>query len=293
MGETERDEHGEYDVDAGSPHPIDPDDVQYDPCNAVLRHTWDRYGERRYCSGMAVSNFTKHGAETDYEYDGYCKHHQMRGSNMERHEDQLTTGAYTKSHEHLFQHLPPHKQLIANDLYRSLLGESTYDFDTEAHELRIDVADNDFAGPETDTVVLDHPIPTQKEVRAKALWHAALDFMKIESIGDEQFRVAAQEDHDGRELAIGERTTFVATDDDFKEVVEEHHLNLPLSRIQKDYKEHMKFGGVPYDGNEEAVGEMSTHDWVAVVEADEEEMQPESKRSESSPLTDIEVPDDD
>lgn len=291
MGEIKQDEHGEYDEDAGSPHPVDPDEVNYEPCNAVLRHTWSRYGERRYCSGMAVSNFEKH-AETSYEHPQFCKHHQSRAELMKRHEDAFKTGAHAKSHEHIFQHMPPHKQIIANDLYKSLVAESTYDFEMEEVELEIDVSRHDFAGPEVDVLVLDHKVPTEHQMRAKALWFASLDFMTVQSIKEEQFRVSAEEDYEGRSLAVGERTTLISGENGPVEITDEHHLNLPLSRVQKDYERHLQFGGVEVE-SEASGGDMSVRDFVLEVEPDEEEMQPESKSSDSSPLTEIEAPDED
>lgn len=287
---TKSDEHGEYHPDAGSPHPVSEEDVDYVPCNAVLRYTFDRYGERRYCTAMAIENFTKHGVDTDYEHPDFCKNHQSRAALMKQHEENFKTGAHAKSHEHIFQHMPPHKQLLANDLYKSLLDESTYAFDAEEVELEIDVADNDFA-PDADVLVLDHPVPTEHKVRGKALWFAAVDFVTMQAIKEEQFRVAAEETVEGRKLVVGETRSVVATDDDFTEVADEHHLNIHLSRITKDYKEHMKFGGVTYDADDEG-GDMQTREWVAVVEPDEESPAPETASSDVSPMDDIEIPDD-
>lgn len=292
MGDVKKDEHGTYDVDAGSPYPLDEEEAGYIPCNAVLRHTWDRYGERRYCTSLAVENFEQHGTDTKYDHPDFCRHHQDRAALMKQHEKNFKTGAHAKSHEHTFQHMPPHKQLLANDLYKSLLDESEYrdEWESETVELEIDVSDSDFA-PDADTLVLEHPIPTEREVRAKALWHASLDFVTMESIREEQFRVAAEEEVDGRSLAVGETKTYVASDDEIREVADEHHLNLPLSRIQKDYERHLRFGGVEIEG-EGGSGDMSARDWVMVVEPDEPEVQPEAQKDDTSPLSGLEIPDD-
>lgn len=282
------DEYGEYDEDAGSKHPVDPDEVAYEPCNAVLKHTWSRYGERRYCSGMAVGNF---GDAANYEHEQFCKHHQQRAALMKRHAEQMTTGAQAKSHEHLFQHLEPHKQVLANDLYASLLDESTYSFETETVELEIDVSDDDFAG-DADTLVLDHPVPSERKMRGKALWHASLDFLTMESIRQEQFRVAAEESFEGRDIAVGERVGVVGVSETGPvRDVEEHHLNLPLSRITKNYKDHMTFGGVEYDTDDQQ-SSMGSRDWVAVVEP-EPSPTPEADTGVSSPLSDVEPPEGD
>jgi len=285
------DKHGQYQTDAGNPYPLTEDEAGYVPCNAVLKFTFERYGERRYCSALALENFHKHDVDTDYEHPEFCKHHQSRHDIMKSHADKHKTGAHAKSHKHKFQYMPPHKQVMANDLYASLLNESTYEFETDVVDMTIDVEDSDFAGEHIDEIALKHQVPTEHEIRGKALWHAALDFVTMESIREEQFRVAAQEEHKGRSLAIGETTTVVTVTDDGREIrdTDEHHLNLPLSRLQKDYKNHMKFGGVSYDvdGDEEA---MSTREWVAVVEPDEPEMAPEADTGTSSPLDDVDVP---
>lgn len=288
MGKTQSDDHGEYDPDAGSPHPVDSDDVPYEPCNAVLKYTFQRYGERRYCTGMAVSNF---GEAANYDEPQFCKHHQARAALMKQQADSYKTGAYAKSHQHQFQHMPPHKKVIANDLYQSLLKESSYDFEVEDTELEIDVSETDFAGPEVDALVLSHPIPTEHQQRGKALWFAALDFIVMEEIREEQFRVAATEtDREGQPLTPGEKMFEKETESGHViEVKDEHHLNLAHSRIQKDYKEHLKFGGVQIDGETDSAN-MGEREWVAVVEP---EPAPEADSGEEPAVASIEMPDDD
>lgn len=282
------DEYGEYDSDAGSPHPVTEGEMGYIPCNAVLKHTWSRYGERRYCKAMAMKNFVDDGSR-------FCKQHKAREHLMKQHAEDLKTGAYAKSHKHTFQYLPPHKQIMANDLYESLLEESTYDYETETKEIEIDISDKDFGGDEVDTLVISHKVPVgTHRVRAKALWFAALDFVSMESIREEQFRVAAEESHDGRKLTVGEREKVVSVTDYGLEVrdVDEHHLNLPLSRLQKDYERHMKFGGVEYDV-EGSDGDMTTREWVVSIEPEEPEIQPEAQPHDSPEITEIEIPEKD
>lgn len=293
---VKEDEHGTYETDAGSPHPIDPDDVSYVPCNAVLRHTWDRYGERRYCSGMAVETFESNDTETSYEHPEFCKHHQSRAELMKQRAENFKTGAHAKSHEHVFQMLDVHEQILANDLYKSLLDESVYseEWEEEPVDLEVDAEDDDFA-PDADTIVLEHPVPTNHQIRAKALWHAALDFVTMESIRQEQFRVAAEESYEGRDLSIGERVEVVSVTDDGNVIEDtaEHHLNLPLSRLQKDYERHMEFGGVEYEGGTDESADMGARDWIIEVSPDEPQVQPEAQPSDQSPMAELDVPDPD
>lgn len=282
-----RDEHGEYDPDAGSPHPVEEDEVGYQPCNAVLKFTFERYGERRYCTAMAIQNFADGGNDGGYKNYDRCKHHQVRDELMKQAAEQFKTGAHAKSHQHIFQKMPTHKQIIANDLYKSLVDESEYDFDMETVEIDIDVSDEDFA-PDADTLVLHHPVPDDKAMRAKALWFAALDFITMESIREEQFRVALEESFEGRDLAVGERTKVVTVTEDGRTIedVDEHHLNLPLSRIQSDYEKHLTFGGVDTDDDDEVT---TQREWVPVYEPDPA---PEADAGPSSPLTSVR-PDED
>lgn len=280
--ETETDEYGEYPVDAGSPHPVDPD--HYIACNATLRHTWSRYGERRYCTAMAVENFKPD------EGSQFCRQHKGREHIMKVHEDNFKTGATVKNHDRIFKLMEPSKKIAANDLYKSLLTASTYDFDTEEAQLESDISDDEFGGEDADTLVLDHPVPTKHEIRCKALWFVALDFMVMENIREQQFKTAVE---DG--VAVGERMSTVAVTDDGREIedVDEHHLNLALSRIQKDYEEHLEFGGVPIEGGSDDGG-MTEREWVIEVHNDEKEAISDTydAKNDTSPLNEIEPPEE-
>lgn len=283
---TEHDEHGEYETDAGSPHPVEAEDVGYEPCNAVLKYTFERYGERRYCTAMAEENFKEDGSQ-------FCKHHKSREALMKQQAEAFKHGAYAKSHKHKFQHLPPHKQIMANELYKDLMSESRYEFESDEVEINIDVSDADFA-PDADTLVMSHPLPTEHEMRGKALWFAALDFVTMESIREEQFRVAAEETGpDGEPLAVGERTTVVTVTEQGREITDkdEHHLNLPLSRLQKDYERHLKFGGVDTDPEGESAVSIDSRDWV--VELSEiDEPAPEADKSDGTKTASDITPDE-
>lgn len=282
------DEHGQYKASAGSTHPVTEEEMGYVPCNAVLKFTFERYGERRYCTAMAMRNFVDGGSQ-------FCNNHKGRENLMKLHEERFQTGAHSKSHQHQFQYLDTHKKVMANDLYRSLLSESTYDFEEEIVEMEIDARGADFGPDDLEVIVLDHPVPTEHKIRGKALWHAAMEFMTMESIREEQFRVAAEETHEGRELAVGERETIVTVTESGREVkdVDEHHLNLPMSRIAKHYDRHLRFGGVTIESDDDDI-DMSAREWTLHVAPEEEDIAPEAdNESDNPPVTDIEVPDPD
>lgn len=288
-----QDEHGEFKLDAGSPEPVDPDDYNYDPCGAVLRHSYSRFGEARYCEGMAVSNFSKHH-DIDREYDQFCKHHQTRGAIMEHTRDEKAKHlAFASSFETLFEYLDPPKKVLAVEMFASLLDESKWDFDPEFVVKEIDTSKSELF-EDTDSVHIDFPVPTERPARAKSLYFAALNYVQMENIMEEQFRVAANETGpDGKPLAMGERSTVVTVteDGDVIEDKEEHHLNLPLSRIQKDYERHLKVGGVEVGGDETEVSDAEAREWVLTVESGQDDPAPEAT-SDDNPMTDLDIPDE-
>lgn len=275
------DEHGEFSLTTGSPHPVTADELQYEPCNCVLKFTFKRYGERRYCTGMAGSNF---GLDFDT-----CKHHKCRRHKdfMKSQAEKFVHGAFAQSHESLYQFMAPHKRLIANELYKSLLSQSKFEFNEELIDLEVNVSDTSFGG-ENDTLVMKHPIPNDHKIQCKALWFAALDFISMESMREEQFREAAESENVD---AVGERWTVVAAGEDGPVYdKDEHHLNLPLSRLQKDYRRHLEFGGVLTEEDDTMMGG-GQREYVLEVVPDETDVAPEAKRTESSPVMDI-APDD-
>lgn len=257
-----RDEHGQFQLQAGSredPNEHPEDYEHYEPCGAVLKYTYDRYGERRYCTGMAVSNFA---ADKSYEYPGYCKRHQGQGYMKDQRHKQAKHLAFVESYDNMFQYFDAHEQVLAAETFKSLLEESKYDYETETHTLSCDATDTDLFDGDEFTIEL--PIPTSKKARAKSLWYASLDYVRMDNILEEQFRVAAEETGpDGKALTVGERSTIVTVTDEGREVEErdEHHLNLPLSRIQKDYERHLEVGGVDSDASED-VGEDEARTWI-------------------------------
>jgi len=276
------DGHGEFRLRTGSKTPVTEEEVGYRPCNCVVKFTFERYGERRYCTGYAAGKT--------------CKHHRHRVSEglMKQRAKNFKTGANAKSHKAVFTYLPTHKKIVANDLYKSLLGESSYDFETTIEELEIKAGDADFVPDEVDTLVLEHPVPNDKEIRAKALWYAALDFIKMESIAEEQFRTAFEQQNDPDvqtdRIAIGERWQVVGSGESGPVYdKDEHHLNLPLSRIQKDYDRNLTFGGVDVEDATEDASDMSAQEWHVTISDSEEEMQPEAQFTgeDTSPLDDV------
>lgn len=225
------DDHGEFKLSRGSPHPVEEEDVGYPPCNCVVKFTFERYDERRFCTGPAIGGPT-------------CKHHRGRAADgfLNRPNDLMKTGATAKSHKNVFRYMEPHEKVMANDLYKSLVELSAYDFEMENHELEVSDGDDG-------TMILNHPIPTEKSIKCKALWYAALDFVTMELMRKERFRTAFEQSRDAsvdsEEIVPGERWQVVASGEQGAvSDKDEHHLNLALSRMQKDYEKELTFGGV-------------------------------------------------
>lgn len=265
-----KDEHGQFHLHAGSRTPPSENDKEYDyePCGATLKFSYERYGEKRYCEGLAVSNFHKNGKDMsdDYEYPGLCRRHQGQGNIMDLNEDNVKHMAFVESYENLFDYLTAHEKFVAVETFKSLLEDSKYDFETESEPLAVQTDDSDVFDPET--VELSFPVPSAHVARAKALWFATLEYIRIENIFEEQFRVATEETGpEGEDLTVGEKSTVVTVTEEGRVIEEkdEHHLNLPLSRIQKDYERHLDFGGVEHSG-EEDVGDDEARTWVLKAE---------------------------
>ena len=275
---------GEFRLRGGSETPVTKEDVGYYVCSAVLKHTYKRYGGRRFCTGPSGRQFSR---DSDV-----CKHHRNRESEgfMGQHKERLVTGAHAQSRENIFRFAETHKQIIAIDLYESLVSESTIDFEPETHEVEIDASDADWI--DEDTVVVEQSVPTNKAMRAKALWFAALDFVTMESIREEQFREAFQNPNVN---AVGETYTVVASGENGPvRDTDEHHLNLPLSRLQKDYEKHLEVGGVNTDPADDSTEPTLTQrEYVLEVEPSEDEAVPSVQNyHDESAMADIDVPDD-
>lgn len=280
------DAHGEFRLDRGATEPKTSEELGYKPCNCIVKFTYDRYDEKRYCTGLAVSS------------KGTCKHHKNRAHEkfLNGGRNLMKTGAQAQSHKNVFKYMEPYQKVTANDIYKSLIELSAYDFDCDIYELEVSCTDSDIF--EGDHMILEHPIPTQKKVKCKALWYAALDFMTMELMRKERFRTAFEQTNDPSvgtdKVTVGERWTVVASGEQGAvKDKEEHHLNLPLSRMQKDYKQELTFGGVEMEKETEG-GDVSERDWhVEIVNETETTKQDELHPDEVSPLEEIDASDAD
>lgn len=194
------------------------------------------------------------------------------------HEDNFETGAYSKSYKSLADNMPVHTYAVAIALYKDLRGESVHDFgEATVTEHELDASDVEWF--EEDAVTMQFPIGDQKRAQEKALWFAALDFCRIEAMEEKQFEDAIADN-----TTVGEREAVVAVTDNGQEITdeEEHHLNLPMSRITKDYKRHLEFGGVPIEASDDE-DETSSREWHINIGGEETSVSAESAEPENVP----------
>lgn len=220
-------------------------------CNALLSAWRDRYGEPRYCMALPESTFVDDGSE-------FCRNHKSRDALMKRAQELFTHGLYSRSIEHVLAKLPAWQKVQVLAYYESYLSESVYDFDGEEVPIEIDVGEEvpPFLAPEvTDgTLTIAYERPSEHTVRAVSLFRAALyDIMAMDA---DRARGPSANDDDGVALETVDEIDLSEVIDDIPddadavvEQEEEHHLNLPVSRLDKDKSEFLEFGGVPVESD--------------------------------------------
>lgn len=254
---VEPNEDGEYYRAGYDPYgrPIDPTGNSFRPhagaaeptekrCNATLNKWEQRYGERRHCQSWASK-------ET-----GFCTNHQNRITEDNAKEYQMKAshavehGLFTRSLENFYSHIEPNKQIYVWGLFDDLCDDSIFNFESEYREIEIDCSDDDTVPAsltnENDVVDLEVPTPMAQRDRAMSLWLAAIDRVKM-------INANAQILSEG--VGIDKTTHAELTEGGFVELEqeEEHHLNLPYSRLTRDVQEMLEYGGV---GVEEADDDM-------------------------------------
>jgi len=217
-------------------------------CNAPLSNWQERYGEPRYCMQLPEETFIDDGSQ-------FCKMHKSREDLMERASELFTHGVYAKTIKHVFERLEPWQKLTALGWYDSYVRESTFDFEAELQEVQIDFADFDGELPLELVVRLDGdeqlsiamPVPTEHEPRCFALFRAALMDLKTglaeRAVFDTDDGTAVMEKSETLDVIEDEDGNVVDTID----IEDEHHLNVPISRIDGDKNDLLAFGGVPVD----------------------------------------------
>jgi len=230
-----RDEHGEFRLNpmGGTAEPPDPDDYAYMPCGHVLKFTYERYGQTRYCTGMAGTNFGQ-----DFTT---CKHHKARMALIERADELFEHGHFAYNYLNFAKRLSAEKFIFAMELMGGLLEQSTYDFETEVHYRSIDTEDSDMISEDAVDIGIPIPTNTMYSLQASELLQAALSEVEVNNMREIVFR-------DGVEKTVTEQATDM--EGHFTDTIDgtaEHHLHLPISRLSSDIRDHLETGGVEMD----------------------------------------------
>jgi hypothetical protein len=251
-----RDEHGEFRLDpmGGSAEP--PAD---DRCGVPLRYYEERYGTIRFCTALKVGNFPDH----NYEHDEYCRNHQSRHALMEQAHELFEHGYFATNYINFAEKLNAEKFIFAVEMFRGLLTQSTHDYDTASEVRVIDTSESTIINEDEVAVELLIPQDETHSFQANELWTAALKEVQVQNMQEVVFT-------DGMEtqtLADSADMDGQITDTHYEKT--EHHLHLPISRLAKDIKEHLKNGGVTIDDDEGGVITFQQNDYTMDVSPEE------------------------
>jgi len=251
--------HGEFCIDPprGSPMPIE------GRCGVPLRYSEKRYGETRYCMSWQLTD------------EQFCKHHIGMKSFMENWTEMIEHGGFAQKYLIFVKKLSPLKFIFAVEMFGGLMEMSDIDFEV-THELReLDTSESRFI--DEDTVEITLPIPTNDAAtfNASELWQAALDEVKMQNMQEVIFDEGVSQETVSASADMEGHITDTVTEK------REHHLHLPISRLTKDIKNHMKNGGVTMDDDDDAVLTFQKNDYTLSVEPDEKDFDVDKDNGES------------
>jgi hypothetical protein len=258
-----------YDPFGGNLEPITREELG--ACNAPMQDWRNRYPEVRFC-GRPTN--MKGG-----EYD-YCSLHKGRKEVTQTAEEAVQTGLYVQSVDHLYEKLSPWKKLIGWGTFESLMGESAHTFAPEYEERTLDFSDEPFQpdGVDDDGVFeVKFGYPTDHVQRALALYVAAMKTVTMITVQPK----VMHEDREAGEGMMEERgvqhaqltappSEHDSSPQQFETIEgwEEHHLNLPLSRVISDQPKLLEMGGVSTDPTAESNDNVDADDIVLELQAD-------------------------
>lgn len=239
-----------YNINAGNATP------QKGRCNCVLTKWKRRYGEKRYCAMWSK--------------EGVCRKHKGRNAMKVQAQELSKTGMLSQSFIHAYDKMEPQWQALCMRLYEGYLDESVYDFDDTTAEKKIDFERHDAEKPDwvpdDEDFVVEVRAPANHIGRAIPLWRAAINDVKAnkasittliknmesETTTDSEF-IMPTEDNNVEEERWAQLTEM-----------SEHHLNLPLDRIERTQGDLLERGGVGVDeadvGDDEPTVTMELYD---------------------------------
>lgn len=247
-----RDEHGEFALApmAGSAEP------QSGRCGEPLKFYNDRYGEIRYCTALPESIFVDDGSD-------YCRNHKSREALMERAHELFKHGYFATNYVNFAEKLDAAKFLFAVEMVGGLFELSRHDFDIVEAERTIDTTDSNLIEEDAIDVVLPLPSNDTLSFHANELWTAALKEVMSQNMQEAVF----SEGMAVKTLSDSADMEGQITDTHYENT--EHHLHLPISRVAKDIKEHLKNGGVAIDDADSGVVTFQKNDYTLDVSANE------------------------
>lgn len=251
-----RDDHGEFALDpmAGTPQPQD------GRCGVPLKYYEDRYGVIRYC-GRTPHWTPDNDPRPDSEF---CKVHRSREALMERAHELFEHGYFATNYVNFAEKLSPAKFLFAVEIVGGLFEMSRHDFDV-VHEIReIDTSDSGLISEDVVTVGLPMPTNDTLSFQANELWTAALKEVMTQNMQEAVFDQGMSQ----RTLTESADMEGQITDTHYEST--EHHLHLPISRLAKDIKEHLKNGGVAIEDDDSGTLTFQKNDYTLTVEPNED-----------------------
>lgn len=223
-----------------TPHP--------DRCSVMLTNSMERYGEPRYCMRLPMSEFDV----PDEKKSQFCSVHRNHETMIKTAREAFDMGIHSQTIRHTIDKLPPWMKVAVAAWYDTYLGMSVKDFAPTYEDYTVDFSDVDdraelptpLLGELTDEnqLHIGVPVPTNEEMSAFALFRAAVMDAKT-TMADRELLAHG--------LVID---SVVDIDPETGETMTEpaeHDLNLTVSRLDKDKKELLEFGGVPIDGGDQ------------------------------------------
>lgn len=256
------DDGKEFALDAGSPDRVE------GRCNAPLRDYERRYGEIRYCTQLPAKKFPGYDSE-------YCKTHISMEYLEERAHELFKHGYFAETYVHFASHLSPPKFLFAVEMLGGLFEMSDYGFEIEEEPVLIDTSDSDLIYEDVIEVSLPVPSTTKYLFQADQLWQGALAEVEMRNMREVVFNEGLSKDTYAQTADVDGEITDTLTEQT------EHHLHLPISRLTKDIKEHLKNGGVEVGSDDESgTLTLQKNDYTLDI-TPEEEMEPDDAQSVS------------
>lgn len=269
-GELVDEDGNNFNPFTGNLQPV-PDD--YDDwgqrCNTPLDKWRKRYPDIRYC-GQIIEGYTGDAS--------FCHIHRGR-DNVKTAEEQIQTGYYTKTLDHLYEKLDPWQRLFGWGTFEALMGESSYDFAIEYRPETFDFSDKAIVPDDcTEDGILEVKVgyPTEHLNPSLSLWSAAMMGVQMISVQPrimEEDRENGQGMMESKTIEAAQLTAPPSEHDpspqEFKtlETWSEHHLNVALSRLVSDREKLLEMGGVTTDP-EANDDEISGDNIVLEIDAD-------------------------